>query len=428
MAYKFKLPDVGEGLVEAEILSWLVKEGQEVKIDDPLVEIQNDKSTMEITTPVSGTVEKILVSEGMAQVDEVILTILTEDDSAPSEEGGASNEAAPKATEEKVAEEPVAAPAAKKGLVRAVPSVRKYAREKGVDINEVTPADGNRLTRTDIDNFLSGGGAAAEVAPAASTAPEVASAPAASTPKPAPVPQPQGEDWREPMTPVRKAIANGMVQSRTQIPHVTVFDKVDATKLIAHRNEYKGVAKEEGIGLTFLPYVVKAMVAMLKAHPSMNAYVDMEKSEIVHRGNINIGIATNTDHGLYVPVIKNADKKSIFEIAQEISDLGEKALAGKLTRDDMTGSSVTITNIGGVPDTEGIWSTPIINYPESCIMGIARIGDEVVPNEDREIVVKPILRTSFAFDHRLVDGVEAQKAFNVFKNALRDPALMLLRA
>lgn len=421
MAYKFKLPDVGEGLVEAEILSWLVKEGQEVKVDDPLVEIQNDKSTMEITTPVSGTVEKILVPEGMAQVDEIILTILTEDDSAPSEEGGASTEAAPKATEEKVAEEPAAAPAAKKGLVRAVPSVRKYAREKGVDINEVTPADGNRLTRTDIDNFLSGGGAA-EVAPAASTTP------AASTPKPAPVPQPQGEDWREPMTPVRKAIANGMVQSRTQIPHVTVFDKVDATKLIAHRNEYKGVAKEEGIGLTFLPYVVKAMVAMLKAHPSMNAYVDMEKSEIVHRGNINIGIATNTDHGLYVPVIKNADKKSIFEIAQEISDLGEKALAGKLTRDDMTGSSVTITNIGGVPDTEGIWSTPIINYPESCIMGIARIGDEVVPNEDREIVVKPILRTSFAFDHRLVDGVEAQKAFNVFKNALRDPALMLLRA
>ena len=115
------------------------------------------------------------------------------------------------------------------------------------------------------------------------------------------------------MTPVRKAIANGMVQSRTQIPHVTVFDKVDATKLIAHRNEYKGVAKEEGIGLTFLPYVVKAMVAMLKAHPSMNAYVDMEKSEIVHRGNINIGIATNTDHGLYVRLIKNADKKSILK-------------------------------------------------------------------------------------------------------------------
>lgn len=166
MAYKFKLPDVGEGLVEAEILSWLVKEGQEVKVDDPLVEIQNDKSTMEITTPVSGTVEKILVPEGMAQVDEVILTILTEDDSAPSEEGGASTEAAPKATEEKVAEEPAAPPRAKKGLVRAVPSVRKYAREKGVDINEVTPADGNRLTRTDIDNFLSGGGAA-EVATSA---------------------------------------------------------------------------------------------------------------------------------------------------------------------------------------------------------------------------------------------------------------------
>lgn len=235
------------------------------------------------------------------------------------------------------------------------------------------------------------------------------------------------EDWVEKMSPLRRAIAKAMVTSRTEIPHVTVFDKLRTEKLVEHRNTYKEIAKEENVKLTFLPYIVKAMVAMLKAYPSLNASVNMEKSEIIHRGNINIGIATNTDHGLFVPVIKNADRKSVFEIAEEISELSKKAMNNELTRDDMSGSSATITNIGGMPEAGGVWSTPIINYPESMIMGISRISDEVIVNQDREMEIASIMRLSFAFDHRLVDGVEAQSALAVFKKALGDPNLMLLK-
>ncbi|MGY3779214.1 2-oxo acid dehydrogenase subunit E2 [Isobaculum melis] len=424
--YVFELPDVGEGLVEAEIIQWLVKEGEKVQADQALVEIQNDKSTMEIPSPVSGTVVKILVPEGMAKVDEGIIEIDTG-------AGGPSNQTAAKPQEKaaapKVATQsvPTGAPSAK---VRALPSVRRYARQQNVDLAQVTPTGPNaKILKIDVDTFLSGGGApVAAPAPAAavSTQAAVEETPKAVAKPAAPV-VPANEDWVEKMTPTRRAIAKAMVTSRTEIPHVTVFDKLRAEKLVAHRNAYKEIAKAEEVRLTFLPYVVKAMVAMLKAYPALNASVNMEKSEIVHRGNINIGIATNTEHGLFVPVIKNADRKSIFEIAEEIEILAKKAMANQLTRDDMSGSSATITNIGGMPGTGGVWSTPIINYPESMIMGIARISDEVVVNEEREMEVASIMRLSFAFDHRLVDGVEAQNALGAFKKALEDPNLMLLK-
>ena len=424
--YVFELPDVGEGLVEAEIIQWLVKEGDVIKADDALVEIQNDKSSMEIPSPVSGTVVKILVPEGIAKVDEGIIEINTG-------EGGPSNQAAPT-----VAATPAAAPkAVSSGVatgkpsakVRALPSVRRYARQQSVDLSQVTPTGPNgKILKVDVDTFLNGGGAVVTetvAAPTVTATPEVAVA-AKPASKPAPV-LANNEDWVEKMTPTRRAIAKAMVTSRTEIPHVTVFDKLRAEKLIEHRNAYKEVAKEDNVRLTFLPYVVKAMVAMLKAYPSLNASVNMEKSEIIHRGNINIGIATNTDHGLFVPVIKNADRKSVFEIAEDIDRLAKKALANELTREDMSGSSATITNIGGMPEAGGVWSTPIINYPESMIMGISRIADEVVVNEEREMEVASIMRLSFAFDHRLVDGVEAQSALAEFKKALADPNLMLLK-
>ena len=420
MSYKFKLPDVGEGLTEAEIISWLVAEGDDVKADDSLVEIQNDKSTMEIPSPVSGRVEKILVPEGIALVDQVIIEIAT-DDTVASDESSEPEQAEVAVEEASDTKKAVSST----GKVKAVPSVRRYARQQGVDLSSVTPTgNGGKIVKADIDAFLAGGGSGAT--PAVET--QVAAAPVASAaPKPAPAPKPGEGDWREKMTPVRKAIAKAMVQSRTEIPHVTVFDKVNATNLMAHRAKYKEIAKEEEVRLTYLPYIVKAMVQLLKEFPSLNAYVDMAEGDIVHKGGIHIGIATNTDHGLYVPVIKDADKKSVFEIAKEITELGDKAAAGKLTPADMSGSSATITNIGGMPDSGGVWSTPIINYPESFIMGIARIADEVIVNKDREMEIAPIMRLSFAFDHRLVDGVEAQEALGVFKKALADPDLMLLK-
>ncbi|MGF2141542.1 2-oxo acid dehydrogenase subunit E2 [Vagococcus fluvialis] len=425
--YVFELPDVGEGLVEADIIQWLVKEGDVIKADDALVEIQNDKSSMEIPSPVSGTVVKILVPEGIAKVDEGIIEINTG-------ESGANNQVttpvqeAPKAAKEVVSTGVATGkPSAK---VRALPSVRRYARQQQVDLSQVTPTGPNgKILKVDVDTFLNGGGAAVVTetvaTPTRTLATEVPVVAKAAS-KPAPV-LAHNEDWVEKMTPTRRAIAKAMVTSRTEIPHVTVFDKLRTEKLMEHRNTYKEIAKEENVRLTFLPYVVKAMVAMLKAYPSLNASVNMEKSEIIHRGNINIGIATNTDHGLFVPVIKNADRKSVFEIAEEIDTLAKKAMANELTRDDMSGSSATITNIGGMPEAGGVWSTPIINYPESMIMGISRIADEVVVNEEREMEVASIMRLSFAFDHRLVDGVEAQSALAAFKKALGDPNLMLLK-
>ncbi|MBO0436912.1 2-oxo acid dehydrogenase subunit E2 [Vagococcus fluvialis] len=425
--YVFELPDVGEGLVEAEIIQWLVKEGDVIKADDALVEIQNDKSSMEIPSPVSGIVVKILVPEGIAKVDEGIIEIKT-GESEPSNQVTTPVQEAPKAAKE-VASTDVAIgkPSAK---VRALPSVRRYSRQQQVDLSQVTPTGPNgKILKVDVDTFLNGGGAAVvtETVATPTTIPATEAPVAAkAASKPAPV-LAHNEDWVEKMTPTRRAIAKAMVTSRTEIPHVTVFDKLRTEKLMEHRNTYKEIAKEENVRLTFLPYVVKAMVAMLKAYPSLNASVNMEKSEIIHRGNINIGIATNTDHGLFVPVIKNADRKSVFEIAEEIDTLAKKAMANELTREDMSGSSATITNIGGMPEAGGVWSTPIINYPESMIMGISRIADEVVVNEEREMEVASIMRLSFAFDHRLVDGVEAQSALAAFKKALGDPNFMLLK-
>lgn len=423
MAYIFKLPDVGEGLTEADIITWFVKEGDTVEADQSLVEIQNDKSTMEIPSPVSGTVVKILVPEGVAQVDEGIIEIDTG-------EGGPVSDASENMPEEVVVEATptmVNKQVEASPKVRALPSVRRYARQHNVDLGLVVPTGpNNKLLKKDVDTFLSGGGVATPEE-SVKTVETVNIAPTSKTEKPAAPVIPTGEDWVEPMTPLRKAIAKAMVTSRTEIPHVTVFDKLRAEKLIEHRNMYKEIAKEENVRLTYLPYIVKAMVAMLKEYPSLNASVDMANSQIVHRGNINIGIATNTDHGLFVPVIKNADRKSVYEIAEEISVLSEKALNNQLTRDDMSGSSATITNIGGMPDSGGVWSTPIINYPESMIMGISRIADEAVINEEREVEAASIMRLSFAFDHRLVDGVEAQNALGVFKKALADPNLMLLK-
>jgi pyruvate dehydrogenase E2 component (dihydrolipoamide acetyltransferase) len=425
--YVFELPDVGEGLVEAEIIQWLVKEGDVIKADDALVEIQNDKSSMEIPSPVSGVVTKILVPEGIAKVDEGIIEINT-GESGPSNQVTTPVQEAPKAAKEVVSSGVATGkPSAK---VRALPSVRRYARQQQIDLSQVTPTGPNgKILKVDVDTFLNGGGAAVVTETVATPTTTLATeAPVAvkAASKPAPV-LANNEDWVEKMTPTRRAIAKAMVTSRTEIPHVTVFDKLRTEKLMEHRNTYKEIAKEENVRLTFLPYVVKAMVAMLKAYPSLNASVNMEKSEIIHRGNINIGIATNTDHGLFVPVIKNADRKSVFEIAEEIDTLAKKAMANELTREDMSGSSATITNIGGMPEAGGVWSTPIINYPESMIMGISRIADEVVVNEEREMEVASIMRLSFAFDHRLVDGVEAQSALAAFKKALGDPNLMLLK-
>ena len=231
-------------------------------------------------------------------------------------------------------------------------------------------------------------------------------------------------ETREKMSGIRKAIANAMVNSKHKAPHVTLHDEVDVTELVNHRKKFKPVAQEKDIKLTYLPYVVKALVSALKQFPVLNAEIDENTDEIVYKHYYNIGIAADTDKGLLVPVVKNADTKSIFEISKDINELAKKAQDGKLAADEMKGAGCTITNIGSAG---GQWFTPVINFPEVAILGIGRIQEKPVV-KDGEIVVAPVLALSLSFDHRIVDGATAQFALNQVKRLLNDPQLIMMEA
>lgn len=421
--FQFKLPDIGEGIAEGEIVKIDVKVGDTIAEDDILFEVQNDKSVEEIPSPVSGTITAVLVSEGtVARVGDVIVEIAAE---------GVAPVAAPSAPAASPA--PATAPAQPTGvpaasnpgkLVLAMPSVRQYAREKGVDITAVVPTGkGGRVTREDIDNF----GGAPVAAPAVEAAP-VEAAPAAPSAKAAPAKPFVGSAEREErvkLTPMRKAISKAMVNSKHTAPHVTLHDQVEVSKLWDHRKKFKDVAAAQGTKLTFLPYVVKALAVAMKKFPVLNASIDDATQEIVYKNYINIGIATDTDLGLFVPNIKDANTKSMFGIADEINALAAKAHEGKLTAADMGHGTITISNIGSVG---GGWFTPVINYPEVAILGVGTIVREPVINENDEIVIGRNMKLSLSFDHRIVDGATAQKAMNELKRLLADPELLLMEA
>ncbi|API93749.1 MULTISPECIES: dihydrolipoamide acetyltransferase family protein [unclassified Virgibacillus] len=424
MAFNFKLPDIGEGIHEGEIVKWFVNEGDEVKEDDVLCEVQNDKAVVEIPSPVDGTVTKLHVEEGtVAVVGDTIITFDAEGyESDDEEEASADAKAEETPAKETQAETADAASAEVEEeddtRVIAMPSVRKYARDNGVSITKVTGTGKNgRILKEDIDAYLSGDQPAAKVTEAKDeAAPKKETATAATA----------GDfpESREAMSGIRKAIANAMVNSKTKAPHVTLLDEVDVTELVAHRKKFKAVAAEQEIKLTYLPYVVKALVSASKKFPMINASVDDETNEIVHKHYYNVGIAADTDKGLLVPVVKNADRKSIFEISKEINELAEKARSGKLSPEEMSGASNTITNIGSAG---GQWFTPVLNYPEAVILGIGRIAEKPVAR-DGEVVVAPVLALSLSFDHRIIDGATAQHALNQIKRLLSDPQLIMMEA
>ena len=438
--FQFKLPDIGEGIAEGEIVKIDIKVGDKIAEDDILFEVQNDKSVESIPSPVAGTVTAVLVSEGtVAHVGDVIVEIATEGGShAPAAAAPASPAAPAPAAAPAAPAAPTGVPAASNPgkLVLAMPSVRQYAREKGVDITAVVPTGkGGRITREDIDNF-GGAPVAAPAAPAAveapaASAPAVApaqaqtSAPAAPAAPAKPFVGSAEREERVKLTPMRKAISKAMVNSKHTAPHVTLHDQVEVSKLWDHRKKFKDVAAAQGTKLTFLPYVVKALAVAMKKFPVLNASIDDASQEIVYKNYINIGIATDTDLGLFVPNIKDANTKSMFGIADEINALAAKAHEGKLTAGDMGQGTITISNIGSVG---GGWFTPVINYPEVAILGVGTIVREPVINENDEIVIGRNMKLSLSFDHRIVDGATAQKAMNEIKRLLNDPELLLMEA
>jgi pyruvate dehydrogenase E2 component (dihydrolipoamide acetyltransferase) len=426
LAFQFRLPDIGEGIHEGEIVKWFVKPGDKVQEDDVLCEVQNDKAVVEIPSPVDGTVEEVLVEEGtVAVVGDILITF-----DAPGYEdlqfkGDHGSDAPKEEKTEAPAEEAKATEAAEvdpSKRIIAMPSVRKYARDKGVDIRTVSGSGKNgRVSKEDIDAFLNGGAAAQ---PAAETTPAEAASTTTEAPKPLAIPEGDFPETREKMSGIRKAIAKAMVNSKHTAPHVTLMDEIEVSNLVAHRKKYKEVAAAKGIKLTFLPYVVKALTSALKEFPALNTSLDDATSEIVHKHYYNIGIAADTEKGLLVPVVKNADRKGIFNISNEINELAVKARDGKLAPAEMKGASCTISNIGSAG---GQWFTPVINHPEVAILGIGRIAEKAIV-KDGEIVAAPVLALSLSFDHRMIDGATAQNAMNHIKRLLNDPELLLMEA
>ncbi|APX73026.1 2-oxo acid dehydrogenase subunit E2 [Companilactobacillus allii] len=422
MAYKFKLPELGEGMAEGEIASWLVKEGDTIKEDDSIVEIQNDKSVEELPSPVSGTVKQIVAQEGdTVEIGDTLIVIddgsadTGDDEEAPKADKAPEKADAP--ADKSAEKAPSQATGSANDNYLAMPSVRQYARDEGVDLSLVTPSGKHgQISKEDIDSYKAGAPAKAsktEETPAKASGPAV---------KPYKSDEPELET-REKMSMTRKAIAKAMRNSKDIAPHVTSFDDVEVSVLMANRKKYKSVAADKGIKLTFLPYIVKALVAVMKEYPEFNASIDNSTDEIVYKHYYNVGIATNTEHGLYVPNIKNADSKGMFEIAKEITENTQAAYDNKLNSKAMSGGSITISNVGSIG---GGWFTPVINQPEVAILGVGKIANEPYVDEDGNIQVGKMLKLSLSYDHRLIDGALAQNALNLLKKLLHEPDMLLM--
>ncbi|MGT2888624.1 2-oxo acid dehydrogenase subunit E2 [Streptococcus didelphis] len=454
--YQYILPDSGEGTHESVIMSWAANVGEKVLEDETLLEIESDKAVVELPSPITGYLAKIYVEAGdTGIVGEPIADIVETQEELQAYQSGNSPQASSLADSEKQAEskdepkdenkeEPSQAIASSGQAIHdqsvdvrqlAVPRVRRYARSKEVDLHLVQGSGNHgKITIEDIDAFLKNGGATkltieepmdATVAQSKESIPEQAEASSnQEKAKPAVASSEEFSEVIEKIPAIRRTIADAMAKSSSEVAQVTVFDQAEVDALVDHRNKMKVIAAERDIKLTFTPYLVKALVAVLKRFPELNVSLDMAKNEISHHQYYNIGVATDTPRGLMVPMIRNAERKSLFDIAKEISEIAEKARDGKIAASDMGKGSISVTNVGAAA-TAGVWSTPIINLPEIAILNVGRIDKVFVPDQEGNPVLKNMMKISFAFDHRAIDGVYVQKAINLLKAYLSDPDLLL---
>lgn len=450
--FHVKFADIGEGIHEGVLLKHFFSEGDEVKEGDSLFTLETDKVNAEIPSPVDGTVKKIKFGEGDGvNVGQVICII---DDGQPGErsnmsegedlvplDGSApvevSNEA-PKETETagedgstsvvgaiEVSSEVIASSneigesktaSAKGKKVLATPVARKMAKDLGVDIQKIEGSGPQgRVMKADIQRAADAG----QSQSASKLQTEVAKPSVGGKHA---VPETEGTT-RVPMTMLRKTIAQNMTLSKFSIPHTAVMDEIDVSDLVAFRSRVKETAQAQGIKLTYLAFFIKVMIKGLKAYPYLNASLDETTDEIVLKNFFNIGIAVDTPDGLLVPVIKNADRLSIFELAEAIEDLSERAREKRLTLDELSGGTFTITNYGAVGASFGV---PVIKHPEAGILGVGAIVKKPVVVDD-EIVIRSILPVSLSFDHRIIDGADAGRFVGEVKQLLANPDLLLLR-
>ncbi len=459
MIYEFKLPDIGEGVVEGEVVRWLVNEGDIVREDQPLVEIMTDKATVEIPAPRAGRVKQRLYAEGqICPVGKVLIVIETDVDAVAQATAAAPLATAPKgaiassatatttvspATAATTASPATAATTASSAArattassaarattassaaapasdgsaalatdVLATPATRKVARDLGVDIRQVGgTGPAGRITSDDVRAHQTG---------------ESSSKRAGATSSPSPAHQPQttareAGDVRLPFRGVRKKIAERLVHSKQTAAHFTYVDEVDCTDLVRLRSQENGKLAARGVKLSYLPFIIKATVNALGKFPQLNATLDEGAGEIVQRRAHHIGLATATDSGLIVPVIRDAGGKSLIALATEIDRLAEATRSGKATREDLSGSTFTITSLGLLG---GLLATPIINFPEVAILGVHKIAKRPAV-VDAQVVIRDMMNLSISVDHRVVDGYDAARFVAEIKAALENPTTLL---
>lgn len=403
MTYEFKLPDVGEGIAEGEIVSWLVEKGQKVQEEDPILEVQTDKALVEITSPVTGTVQEIHFAEGeVVEVDSVMITFETngevaqhlskEKDKAPPEPESESS-----TDPNTISNNNEGAPSRKRAI--ATPSVRRMAREMDIDLLQVAGSGKNgRVMKEDLKKY-SGSSKESELNEASATLDTKEQY------QPSVQAKKDKKEERIPLKGLRRSISKKMTVSKSTAAHSTILEEVDVSKLVVLRKELNELAKEDGKRLTYMPMIIKAVLPALKEFPYLNSSLDDDHEEIVLKYDYNIGVATDTEKGLLVPVIKDADSKSMVSLASEISELSEKARNQKLTLEDMSDGTFTITNIGATG--VGLFGTPVINHPEAAILGVHRIHKKPVVGDDEKIEIRDMMGMSLSFDHRIIDGAMA---------------------
>lgn len=445
-SFEFRLPDIGEGVTEGEIVEWHVTTGDAVEEDEPMVEVMTDKATVTIGAPRDGTVEKLCYTVGAtAAVGSVLVVINTggsgtmkaitttaeSDDRPVATAVGELREGLPgsnyfnqpnptkgprKRTEsEPLASEPLSRSATGQASEKplATPATRKFARDLEVKLSNVVPTGtAGRITKEDVRAHLAAGKPSVLQS---ATGPDLKRTPISISGDPS-------LENRKPFVGIRRKIADRMQMAKNTAAHFTFVEECDCERLIDMRSRLKETATDQGVTLSYLPIIVKAVVAALKHHPTLNAALDESTNELVTRNYFHIGIAAATPHGLMVPVIRNADQLSVLDIAREIARLGSGAREGTLKANELTGSTFTITSLGR---QGGLFATPILNHPEVGILGVHQMKEKPVV-KNGEVVVGNIMLLSLSFDHRIVDGhIGAAFAYDII-SYLEDPVRLLL--
>lgn len=435
MKFEFQFPDIGEGIHEGVIIKWLVDVGEVIKEGQSLAEVETDKVTTEIPSPRSGRVLELKANKGdKINVGQVFITIDTEGNESDNIVTSKGEEIQEIEKKKEVVEEETAGvvgeviassevipastefvsetPKAQSTKVLATPVARKMAKDLDLDISTIEGNGPNgRVMKEDIQK-----------ASIEKLTPKVEATISRATKEPLIITDERFE--RVPLTKIRKTISERMTQSRFTIPHTTAMDEVDITKLDELRRKYKDILVEEDVNLTYLPFVIKAVITALKQFPEFNSSLDEENEELVIKHYYNIGIATDTDRGLMVPVVKEADRMSVVDLARAIDDITSRAKENKVDLSELRGGTFTITNYGSIG---GYFGIPIINYPESAILGLGRAVKKPIIKDD-EIAIAMIMPLSLSYDHRTIDGASGAKFLNLLKELLANPEMLLLKS